>query len=675
MQMVEVGRLGRATVGRRRTRSSVAAGLCAALLLAAAVAGMPRTLSAPTGQLIAEQSYRLLVNQSSGLITLQTPDAQQVSSFPLAMWAAEGSAPLGSRQHVSAAGGVVRATTVAPGGTVVQEAVLTAYPKWFTVRYSLGDVPPHATSPRFFFDGSRGFDVSGVDGGFTPDAPAGTGWPVLATAGRRPLAPAPLQVQVSTTRGWLGVGLLHVPNASEMRFEPSGAVAVDYPLHVLHSIPDTGSGGWRGGLVRFPAFAVTLAPNTTSGLAAYHDAVVAAGAAPAAARPQAGWWHLPIVDTWGAQMAEHVARGSMGFTADWVRTFVAQVKQSYGLRRFTLVIDSRWQQQLGDATPDAVRFGGVDGMRSLIDDLHAQGLRVLLWWPMWSTGTPTTGAAAPSVEAAIDPTASGFTDSMRATVTEMLGQGPGDLAADGLKLDWEYAMPQTTANPALGVGDAALYHYLSVIHGAAHAVRAEALVEASAASPQFESVTDSVRLYDAWSERAWDERAAIVAAAEPGVLIDGDGWEVSPANAMAHMLSSTVYGVPALYFGSTWASGAPIPTATARLLGSVASLAADKSAGRVLALPGGGWQFVSHGRALAQTLNGETGAVVWTPAAHDALLGHVISSVGGPVQIPLPRAGGVTVTAPTGTRLPVQRVGNRVLVHLAPHDIYTLTLR
>jgi hypothetical protein len=428
-------------------------------------------------------------------------------------------------------------------------------------------------------------------------------------------------------------------------------------------------------MIRFPAFIVTLAPDTSSGLAEYHDAVAAGGAAPAAAPQQAAWWHLPIVDTWGAQMADHVIRGSGGFTTAWVRTFVSQVQQQYGLKRFTLVIDSRWQQDLGSPLPDVTRFGGVTGMRSLIDDLHAMGLRVLLWWPMWSTGTPTGAASTGSEVAAVDPTAAGFQDTMSATVTEMLGQGPGDLAADGLKLDWEYAIPEVTTDPALGIGDAALYRYLQVIHTAAHAARADALVEASAASPQFEQVTDSVRLYDAWSEQAWDARAAIVAAAEPGVLIDGDGWQTTPADAVAHVLSSTVYGVPALYFGGTWASGKPVPDATARLLGSVAALAAEKGAGTVVTLPGGGWELLSHGRDIAQTLDGETGAVVWTQQPGGRMLGHVVSSVGGTVLIPLPREGGVTVVGPNGQHIQMARAGNRVRAKLSAHDIYTITLR
>src|SRR5215472_14830606 len=111
-------------------------------------------------------------------------------------------------------------------------------------------------------------------------------------------------------------------------------------------------------------------------------------------------------------MAEHVIRGNTSFTAAWVRTFVNQVRQRYGLTRFTLVIDSRWQQELGSALPDQTRFGGIAGMRALIDDLHAMGLRVLLWWPMWSTGTPSGAASTGSAVAAVDPTAPGFDDAM-----------------------------------------------------------------------------------------------------------------------------------------------------------------------------------------------------------------------------------------------------------------------
>ena len=656
-------------------RPRVSVLLILTVVVAAAAITVPRELESSARPMLMEQTYRLALDTTTGSVEVQTPLGVRVTSMPLTMWAGDASRPVGARLHMRQEGNTIDETVVANGGRdVLQRVVLTAHATWFGVRDSLGIVDTSATTPRFFFDGHHGLDVSAVHGGYTPAAPASTGWPALPTAGRRPLAPAPLQVQLHTSGGWLGIGLSEVPNATELRVDPSGAVDVDYPLHLLSSVTDTGSGGYNNGMLRFPEFIVTLSPDTGSGLAAYHAAVVAAGAAPANAPAQAAWWHMPIVDTWGAQMAAHVERGSPGFTTDWVRQFVTQEQAQYGLTKFTLVIDSRWQDELGHAAPDAVRFGGFAGMRALIDDLHAMGLRVMLWWPMWSTGTVIGGAETPAAVAAVDPTSPGFTESMTANVTQMLGAGPGQLDADGLKLDWEYRIPPQVADPALGIGDAALYHYFDVIHRAAHAVKPAALVEASAASPQFQTVTDSVRLYDAWSEAAWDQRAAIVAAADPGVLIDGDGWEAQPADAIPHVLSSTVYGVPALYFGSIWGDGAPVPEATQKLLGAVAALAADKGSGHVVALPGGGWEFVSNGRTVAQTLNGDNGAVVWSRGPKGALLGHVVSSYTGQVTIPLPQTGRVTMAGPGGARVAVHCTGNRARALVTAHDLYTITV-
>ncbi|MGH7686923.1 MAG: hypothetical protein ACREN2_08920 [Candidatus Dormibacteria bacterium] len=656
-------------------RSRMTVLLVLTIVIAAVAIAVPRGLESSARPVLMEQTYRLALDTTSGNVEVQTPLGVRVTSMPLTMWAGDASRPVGARLHMRQTGNTVEESVVANGGhDVLQRVVLTAHQTWFGVRDSLGTVDAGATTPRFFFDGQHGLDVSGVHGGYSPAAPASTGMPALPTAGRLPLAPAPLQVQLHTSGGWLGVGLAEVPNATELRVDPRGAVDVDYPLHLLSSVTDTGSGGYSNGMLRFPEFIFTLAQDTGSGLSAYHAAVVAAGAAPATAPAQAAWWHMPIVDTWGAQMAEQVQRGSPGFTTGWVRQFVKQEQAQYGLTKFTLVIDSRWQQELGAAAPDAVRFGGVAGMRSLIDDLHAMGLRVMLWWPMWSTGTVIGGNETPAAVAAIDPTAAGFDESMTTTVTQLLGLGPGDLDADGLKLDWEYRIPPQVANPAVGIGDAALYHYFDVIHRAAHAVKPGALVEASAASPQFQTVTDSVRLYDAWNEAAWDQRAAIVAAADPGVLIDGDGWEAQPADAIPHVLSSTVYGVPAIYFGSIWGNGAPVPEATQKLLGAVAALAADKGSGRVVALPGGGWEFVSNGHTVAQTLNGDNGAVVWSRGPKGALLGHVVSSFSGQLKIPLPQTGKVTMAGPSGARVAVHCTGNRALARVTAHDLYTITV-
>src|SRR5581483_9311250 len=97
----------------------------------------------------------------------------------------------------------------------------------------------------------------------------------------------------------------------------------------------------------------------------------------------------------------------------------------------------------------------------------------------------------------VDPTGAEFASDMAKTVGELLGTGPDDLDADGLKLDWQYDIPPTLADPAAAFGASALYRYMDAIHRDAHAVRPDAMVDASAAAPQFAAVADTVRLYDA----------------------------------------------------------------------------------------------------------------------------------------------------------------------------------
>lgn len=624
--------------------------------------------------------YTLTIDRDSGLATVTSPSGAEYSNFPLMALAGTSAVPNGAHVEVSRQGSTITERVTAPhGGALLQTVSVGLAPAWFTVTYSVSPGPDYASAPLFFDDGRKGIDLSAVRAGFSPDTVTAdiSRTPSVVTGGRRPLAPAPLDVEVDTAAGWFGVGIVQVPNATTIRLRPDGAVLVDYPLATLSTISDTGAGGMIGTQLRFPAFVFTFGADRFAVLRAYHDALVSAGVAPAGAPAQAAWWLEPIVDTWGAQEAGKVARGSSGFTSAWVQRFVADVRQRYGLRRFTVVIDSRWQQSLGDPTPDPLRFGGYSGMRDLIDGLHAQGLRVMLWWPLWGEGNspPVVSARGrlPQSEA-IDPTAAPFGPQMTATVERLLGSGPGDLDADGLKLDWAYRIPQQFGNPALGIGDAALYRYLATIHTAAHAIRPDALVEASAAAPQFERVTDAVRLYDAWSEAVWDLRAAVVTAADPGVLIDGDGWQATRADAVAHAVSSTVYGVPALYFDGRWVNGSAVTSAMAATVGDVVRLAPLKGAGDAVLLPDGEWSYWSAGTERARTFGGERGLEVWS-APGPSLSGTVLAATNGLYSVPLPHPGRVVLESPNGRIVLSRRVsGTSITVRLQAGVAYRITV-
>jgi hypothetical protein len=635
---------------------------------------------APDDLVVAEDDYTLMIDRDSGLATVMSPTGAEYSNFPLMALAGAREVPNGAHVDVSRQGSTITERVIAPkSGALLQTVSVALAPASFSVTFSVTPGPDYASPPLFFDDGRKGFDLSAVRAGFSPDTVTAdtSRTPAVVTGGRRPLAPAPLDVELQTAAGWFGIGIVQLPDATTINMRPNGAVLVDYPLATLSTLPDTGAGGMAGTQLRFPSFVFTFGANRFAVLRAYHDALVTAGAAPAEPPTQASWWQEPIVDTWGAQEAAKVARGSTGFTAAWVQRFVTDVRQRYGMRRFTVVIDSRWQQAIGDPAPDNVRFGGYSGMRDLINSLHAQGLRVMLWWPLWGVGnSPTVVNARGRLpqSTAVDPTDSAFGPQMTATVARLLGSGPGELDADGLKLDWAYRIPQQFNNPALGLGDAALPRYLAAIHTAAHAIRPDALVEASAAAPQFERVTDAVRLYDGWSETAWDLRAAVVTAADPGVLIDGDGWQATLADAVVHAVSSTVYGVPALYFDGLWANGTAVPETLASAVGDVMSLAPLKGPGAAVLLPDGEWAYWSSGLERAETFGGETGLVVWS-ASSRSLSGTVIATRNGVFIVPLPRAGPLVLEAPNGRIVLSKRVaGTNVALRLQAGVAYRITL-
>ncbi|MGH7776087.1 MAG: hypothetical protein ACREPI_02785, partial [Candidatus Dormibacterales bacterium] len=470
-----------------------------------------------------ERSYRLEANPLSTVVTVEDSREVEYASFPLLMLPGTRRAPPRSHRALKLQNGDLVATLISASGAILERAALDPGPASFTVQFdaAVSSTPPSRPAV-FFCDGVRGLEAGGAGTVFVPDPvgaldPAG---PSVMASGRRPFAPPPFQIQFRGPAGWMGLGLVQVPDATSMRLNPECGIAIDYRLGLMRSVPNGGGGGRFGSTVAFPTFVATFGTDPFQGLRAYYTALAGMGAAPpvdATRRPL--WWQEPMVDTWGEQHAEGVARGSAGFTAAWVLRFANQWRARFGVSRFTLVIDSRWQRAIGDPTPDPVRFGGWAGMRGLVDELHSEGIRVLVWWPMWIRypfQSPPGHAQLAALPARyyVDPTAPGFEADTRALVTRLLGTGNGDLGVDGLKLDWGYDLSPTAVNPALGWGAAALFHYMDVLHTAAHDVRPDALIDSSAVAPQFASTTDSIRLYDGWNEAEWSRRAAIVTAVD-----------------------------------------------------------------------------------------------------------------------------------------------------------------
>ncbi|HEV7679802.1 MAG TPA: hypothetical protein VGQ42_14660 [Candidatus Dormibacteraeota bacterium] len=630
---------------------------------------------------VAGTGYAIWADPDSAVVSLASADGRVYTSLPLCALAGRAAIPSGAHAHTTLTGHVLTTTMVAADGTVLSQATLTPSPSSFTVSFTAPLGPQRALAPSFFADGHRGLDMTTIQDGYTPDprATSVSPAPVVSTVGRTPFAPPPLQVQLRGTPGWMGLGLVQVPSATSMRVGHDGAVSIDYPLASVDATADLGAGTGQAGMLRFPDFVVTFAADPLTGLRAYHDALVGLKAVTVASPPgsRPAWWSEPIVDTWGEQMAVHAFRGSPAFTADWVRSFAADWKARYHVDHFTLVIDSRWQERIGDPMPDPLRFGGVAGMRALIDELHAQGLHVLLWWPMWAHRIDTIPLSAKLARTAtperlIDPTTTSFQSEMAATVGALVGSGGDALAADGLKLDWQYNIPATVSNPARGYGALALYRYMDAIHSSAHRLRPDAMIDASAAAPQFAAVADTLRLYDAWSTAEWDRRAALVAAVNPDMLIDGDGWQVDATTVIPHTVASTVYGTPAMYFGKTWVGGLPITPALTDQLGAVVSLSSIKGQGHPVPLAGGEWQYEVGKAVTARTFAHAHALVVRAPACAQNWHGTVTSTVPGRLLVPMAGSRLVSAVDSAGHRVAAQLVAQGVMLTLRAGAVYQL---
>lgn len=671
------------------------------------------------GDWVAHGSSYVLVVDQTGLATLASPQNAAYTSFPLAATA----------DGASLTGAIVTVTTVASGvqvterlnGQIASLVVVQARPTGIVLRASIGVPAPGsaATQVDFLSNGSRGLDLSGERTGWTPQsgtdvAPSaeymhlpfvsGTGTTINGQTWNA-FGPPPLDVALGFPAGWLGIGLVQVPNADTMSITSSGAVAIDYPLATLATIQDTGAGGLHGGLIRFPELALTFGNDPYGVLGGYADLLTQlhANAAQSGSRP--AWWQWPLVDTFGQQTLDGVTNwlNPGGYTATWVANFARLYQQRFGVHHATIIIDATWQQnpgsrrEVGDPQPGA-QFGGYSGMRHLIDSLHHEGFKVLLWWQSWRAlpgsyadrmgvvegGCRTNPCPPGTPYGTVDPTSAGFPAYVRAVTRRLLGTGPGDLDADGLKMDFTYFLPPVDSfpwsHPAQGIGLAASQRYFALFRHDARLVKPDALLTAGIAAPQFADGFDEIRLDDSAttgsssSEAKWQSRARVAATVAPQTPIDSDGSITDAPSAFEHFLTAAVYGVPDTYYVSAWPNG-PLGAADARLIGQIQSLAATRAAGSVVYASPDHWLRLHDGTVIAETLrsaaSGGTlaGVDVWSRK-----LVRVLTTNGAPLAVPLHQAVVSSVSA-AGHRIGWHLEGSTLVLHLSPGEEATVSLK
>jgi len=110
-----------------------------------------------------------------------------------------------------------------------------------------------------------------------------------------------------------------------------------------------------------------------------------------AAKHRHAWWLEPLYCTWNDQrmLSDHQAETELlNQTSTTVRKAVEQLDESLVRKAAanilrerlpvkTILLDEGWNIARGDWRPDPARF---PDLRGLVDELHAQGFKVMVWW-------------------------------------------------------------------------------------------------------------------------------------------------------------------------------------------------------------------------------------------------------------------------------------------------------
>ena len=343
-----------------------------------------------------------------------------------------------------------------------------------------------------------------------------------------------------------------------------------------------------------PNIIIVPGRDAEAAFAAYANILRSTGLAPTPAREPVAWWERPIVSGWGHQAYQgdlfRIRSTAERRPDNAVYTLCTQTNyadivarmDSAGLPFGTLVIDARWFLAGGRKDVDAGRWPDLPGF---VAEQHRAGRKVVLWWGPWdSEGVPADecirwhpdqelhanragrlakfGVPQPGAKLGVDITLEAVRDRIRAQVRYLLGSGPGCVNADGLKIDHQAATPGLYGMvfpPDSGrlFGIEAAHEIQLVAYKAAKDAKPDALIIGQSPNPYFADVQDMLRLGDIYAHRAdtvlpeMRFRAQMARAADPGLLIDTDGWPLPSLKAWReYAVSQPALGVPSLYYAS-----------------------------------------------------------------------------------------------------------------------------
>ena len=462
--------------------------------------------------------------------------------------------------------------------------------------------------------------------------------------------PPCLMFSVGCPLGWVSYGLLDIPDTRMCRMEEDGSFLIE------------SCGGHKkisaGSSYSIPRVIVAFPEDEYDGLTLFRRHLRELGLY-TPRRPDwselPDWWKYPQFCTYGDQLIER--RVGQLIDDTWVREFVDRSERDFGVEHMVICIDDSWQlpHSIGPAV-DTKRF---PDLRKLIDDMHARGHKVMLWYtPMFEKTTNGISSRASELGVlssdamtsayfnnfpgcyAIDYTSDGAEQFLRETAEILFGDGKGQLNADAVKLDFlanlrDPANATEYAHPERGIGMREYYLYYSMFRSAAKAVKPDAMINATLNDPRFEHLIDVSRLHDTHSgEEEKERRARMMALACPDLPIDTDGALMLPDWLRRNHISASVCGLHSIYY--TYAIGKPsnlLSEKEKKAIGALASMTLYRPSGVPVADGNGIWKLIGKdGRVMADAIRGES--VIYYPEEEGGI-GYIFSFLDELVTLPL----------------------------------------
>jgi len=377
----------------------------------------------------------------------------------------------------------------------------------------------------------------------------------------------PYLVAVRSGSAWWGVGTIGIPDT----YNGLGIVIGHSSVAVKYQTASQVSAQQKS--ISGPTLGFYFGRNPDEILTIYRTSLPLRTTTKPHSSPPA-WWSRPIYCSWGDQAyAARIREGRLdethaphyGTEKDLDHWLAIADRERWPIG--TVIFDLGWMRGYGDFEPNPKHFSDL---RAYIDKLHAKGLHVLLWIPMYEARGTLFSVEKPQSNVALshpewlvktrdgkstdifDYTNPDVRNYLHSRIHYLLSSDPGALNADGLKIDFIDRLPDPAFSrfhdPSWGLGERMSAKAIELIYMSAKDAKPDALIDSSVMNPLFHAWQDVIRLNDDVSnaEDTYWWRAG-TAAANGVRLIDGDDWWAMERYFVPLALAKSAWGIPNIY--------------------------------------------------------------------------------------------------------------------------------